>query len=95
MTFVPFNRFIQVIPLEDEEIEETPVIIMPDDFKRPESPYLVCEVLERAEDVTLKMQPGSKIVIERRMLNEINANGETIYLVLENYVYGRFYDENN
>ena len=41
------------------------------------------------------MQPGSKIVIERRMLNEINANGQTIYLVLENYVYGRFYNESN
>lgn len=89
MTFVPFNRFIQVMPLEDETIEETPVIIMPDDFKRPESPYLVCEVIERAEDVALKMQPGCKIIIERRMLNEINVNGNTIYVVLENYVYGR------
>ena len=95
MTFTPFNRFIQVTPLEDEAIEETPVIVMPDDFKRPESPYLVCEVLDRAENVSLKLIPGSKIVIERRMLNEINANGKTIYLVLENYVYGRIDNESN
>lgn len=95
MTFTPYNRFIQVVPLEDDSIEETPVIIMPDDFKRPESPYLTCEVIDRAENVSLKLVPGSKIVVERRMLNEINADGKTIYLVLENYVYGRIDNENN
>lgn len=89
MTFTPFNRFIQVVPLEEDTIQESPVIIMPEDFKVPESPYVVCEVVDRAESVSLKVAPGSKIVVERRMLNEINANDNTVYLVLENYVYGR------
>jgi hypothetical protein len=89
MTFKPFNRFIQVRPLEDGEQEETPMIILPDDFKAPQSPYLTCEVLHRADNVSLELPQGSKIVVERSMLNEITTNGETIYLVLENYVYGR------
>ena len=41
MTFVPFNRFIHVIPLEDDKfMEETPVIIMPDDLKGPRAHIL-------------------------------------------------------
>ena len=95
MTFTPYNRYIQVVPLEDDTIEETPTIIVPEDFRQPKSPYLTCEVIDRAESVSLKLVPGSKIVVERRMLNEINANGKTIYLVLENYVYGRINNESN
>lgn len=77
-----------VKPLEESEVEETPVIVMPEDFKRPQSPYLVCEVIKTAEDSVFELQEGTKIAIERRMLNEIVLKEGTIYLVLENYVYG-------
>ena len=29
------------------------------------------------------------IVVERRMLHKVDVEGETFYLVLENYVFGR------
>jgi hypothetical protein len=89
MDFIPFNRFIRVIPMEEDVVEESPMIIMPEDFQRQLDPYLVCEVLEVSQDVKLELHVGTKIIIERRMLNEINVKGKTIYLVLENYVYGR------
>ena len=38
---------------------------------------------------------GDRILVERRMLHEINAEGETIYIVLQNYVYGRISYEDN
>lgn len=89
MDFTPFNRFIRVVPMEEQQEEDHRMIVLPDDFQRPQDPYLVCEVLDVSRDVKLELHVGTKIIIERRMLNEINVKGKTIYLVLENYVYGR------
>ena len=44
-------------------------------------------------DCTVGVDIGDKIVVERRMISEVKAMGETNYLVLENYVYGRLQDE--
>ena len=52
--------------------------------------YVVCTVKAVAQDS--KFGPfveNKKIVVERRMLHEIDFGAETIYLVLENYVFGR------
>ena len=91
MHFEPKNRHILVHPLSESE-EETK-IILPQDYKKPENPYVVCDVLDISRDCQLKLKIGDTIVVERRMLQEIKALGETNYLVLENYVYGRLQDE--
>jgi hypothetical protein len=49
----------------------------------------VCDVLGISDDCTVGVDIGDRIVVERRMLSEVKAMGETNYLVLENYVYGR------
>lgn len=90
MKFKPFNRHLQVLPIEEEKAEQDHLaIVLPDEYKMPQSPYVVCDVIEKSEDCDIKIEVGDRIVIERRMLHEIVIPQETIYIVLQNYVYGR------
>jgi co-chaperonin GroES (HSP10) len=91
MHFEPKNRHVLVLPIEEKQSDTT--IILPDDYKAPQNPYVVCDVLDLSGDCTLGLHVGDTVVVERRMLQEIKAMGDTNYLVLENYVYGRLYDE--
>ena len=91
MYLEPHNRHLLVYPLDDKE--EKKGFILPDDYKVPKSPHVICDVLGKAEDCKVSVDVGDRIVVERTMLHEIKAMGETNYLVLENYVYGRLQDE--
>lgn len=91
MYLEPKNRHLLVLPIEDEPEKST--IILPDDYKQPKSPYVTCDILGKADDCGITANIGDTIVVERRMLCEVKALGETNYLVLENYVYGRLQDE--
>jgi len=91
MYLEPHNRHLLVFPLKEKE--EIPKFVLPDEYKHPSSPYVVCDILGIAEDCKISLKIGDRIVVERRMLQEVKAMGETNYLVLENYVYGRLQDE--
>ena len=92
MNFEPTNRHILVNPIEEEQEESNSLIMLPDDYKKQESPYLACSVLAIASDSKLvdSIRQYDTIIIERRMLQKIVMNGTEIYLVLDNYVMGRF-----
>jgi len=92
MYLEPTNRHLLVLPIETQE-EEKSLIVLPDEYKAPTAPYVSCDVLGIATDCSVQVSVGDTIVVERRMLQEIKAAGETNYLVLENYVYGRLHDE--
>ena len=87
MYLEPKNRHLLILPLEEEQKQVT--IVLPDDYKKPESPYVICDVLGKSSDCKVGVDIGDRIVVERRMISEVKAMGETNYLVLENYVYGR------
>ena len=90
MSITPENRHLLVAPIEeDQKTDNTVQLLMPDDFRPPQSPYVVCEVLDVAADSKFYNSMVGKIVIERRMLHEVTIGPETHYLVLENYVFGR------
>ncbi len=91
MYLEPKNRHLLVLPLKEEE--EKTLIVLPEDYKKPESPYVVCDILGKSKDCNVEVDIGDTIIVERRMLCEVKAMGETNYLVLENYVYGRLQDE--
>ena len=95
MIFEPFNRHLYVVPVEEERDDDIHRIVLPEDYKVPQSPYVVCDVIGIASDCEINLNLGDRILIERRMLHEINAEGETIYIVLQNYVYGRIDYEDN
>ena len=91
MHLEPKNRHLLVLPAKEKDTKSS--IILPEDYKTPQNPYVICDVLDISNDCTLKLGIGDTIVVERRMLCEVKAMGETNYLVLENYVYGRLHDE--
>lgn len=86
----PFNRHVLVELIEKEEQEEKSLVVLPTDYKKPESPYQVGEVLDWSQDCKIDFSIGDQIVFEKRMLNKLEIDGKTFYLVLENYIYGRF-----
>jgi hypothetical protein len=91
MSLIPENRHLLVNPVEEsqESNYDKVQLLMPDDFKPPQSLHVVCEVVAIAKDSKFYGEVVDRIVTERRMLQEIKIEGETYYLVLENYVFGR------
>ena len=92
MYLEPKNRHLLVLPINEKE-ESKSLIVLPDDYKQPETPYICCDVLGVSKDCAIDVDIGDRVIIERRMLSEVKAMGETNYLILENYVYGRLQDE--
>lgn len=88
-----YNRHVLVELVEEEEEKQESLIALPQDYKKAESPYIVVKVLQISDECKLFLEQGDLIVIERRMLTEIEIKGEKNYLVLENYIYGRIDDE--
>ena len=91
MSLIPENRHLLVNPIEEsqESNYDRVQLLMPDDFKPPQSLHVVCEVVAIAKDSKFYGEVIDRIVTERRMLQEMQIEGETYYLVLENYVFGR------
>jgi co-chaperonin GroES (HSP10) len=91
----PFNRYILVEPVEEEEEESNLAIVLPDSYSKPTSPYVQCEVLSVSIESRYRhsLKSGDKIIIERRMMLSIELENKTTYLVLENYIYGRINNE--
>ncbi len=96
MNFTPFNRYILVEPIEEEDDNQGVAIVLPENYQKQQSAYLKCNVLQVSTDCKFNdLKAGNKIIIERRMLCSIDITEKPVYLVLENYVYGRITDENN
>ena len=91
----PFNRYVVVEPIEEEEEPSDLAIVLPDNYSKPTSPYVLCEVLSVSAESKYRklLNRGNKIVIERRMMLSIELENKTTYLVLENYIYGRINNE--
>ena len=91
MKFNPKNRHLWIQPHEEEDDKDNTLkILVPTDYEKPKSPYLAATILALADDCRISsVDKGDCVVIERRMLHNVEIGGKNIYLVLENYVYGR------
>ena len=93
MEFKPFNKHLWIKPQEEKENKEHDLFIMPDEYRPAKSPYVIGEILDMAEDCTIDLLPGETIIVERSTIQQIKGDFETIYVVKENYVYGRLINE--
>jgi len=95
--FTPFNRHLVVDLIEENKKEEESLIVLPTDYKKPESPYAKAIVIDVAADSKfsgdIKLELNDTVLVERRMLNKVEINDYSFYLILENYVYGRISNE--
>ena len=96
MHFKPFNRHL-VVDLVEDKPEKDSLVALPFDYKKPESPYVNAVVQEVSEDSKFNgvLFPNDVVLIERRMLQKVEINEFSFYLVLENYIYGRINNEIN
>ena len=85
----PFNRHVLIKLIEKEEEKEESLVVLPTDYKKPETPYISAEVLDWAENCSIDFAVGDEVVLEKRMLQKIEIDDKIHYLVLENYIYGR------
>jgi co-chaperonin GroES (HSP10) len=83
----PVNRHI-VVKYKPQEEKTNSDILLPDDYKPPERNHVVTEVLAVADDISFSCKKGDKLVIDKKMLEEITVEDSTYYLILENYVIG-------
>lgn len=83
----PVNRHI-VIENQTAEIEEESVVLLPDGYTPPQQDYAKVVALSVADDVSFECESGDVILIDKRMITEIEVDGVTITMILENYVLG-------
>ena len=88
MIINPRNRHLLVIPQDEQEQEEDRAVLLPENYRKPQSPYVAVSVLSVAPDVAQLLMAGDTLMVERSMLKEVTFEGETFYLVLENYILG-------
>jgi len=87
MFFAPVNRYIR-IEIEEESENES-IVILPEDYKKKEEPYGIATVISASYDVRFVISRGDKILINKKMIEEINTKEfGTIYIILDNYVLG-------
>jgi co-chaperonin GroES (HSP10) len=84
----PRNRYIVVLPKEEQEQEEERAVLLPENYRKPQSPYAVVTVVSASPDVSQILMSGDTLVVERSMLKEITFEGSTYHLILENYILG-------
>ncbi len=92
-TLTPFNRHILIELLEKEEKVDNKPFLLPDDYKKQKSPYVLCKVLDFCHECKIDITTNMDIIVQRSMIEEIEILDKTYYLVLENYVYGSIKNE--
>jgi|TARA_Y100000034_G_scaffold92356_1_gene111603 co-chaperonin GroES (HSP10) len=91
MLLKPCNRYFLVEPLEEDEIEETS-ILLPDDYKK-QNPFGVALIINRAVDCSVEAHAGDTIVYSTNMLESVSIGGKEFFLLLENYVLGTIHEK--
>lgn len=88
--FKPVNRYIQVKISDPEPVETTSGILLPNDYEVKEEKYVQAAAVAWSPDVRFAedLSLNSKIIIDRSMVEEVNSNGLTMHLILDNYVLG-------
>ena len=89
------RQYLLVSPIEEKSEKKSLSIVLPTDYKKPENPHVLCRVEDISEQSSYygQVAAGDTLIVERRMLNKIEFSGKSAYLVLENYIYGRLYNE--
>ena len=88
--FKPLNRHIQ-IELGKANANETETgILLPDDFKPTEERYTTATVIAASDEVKFlgSLNEGTKVVVDKSMVEEIKFGNKSINVVLENYILG-------
>ena len=88
-SFLPVNRHLR-INLAKADNKTSSGVLLPDSFNKESDKYEKVTVLSASSDckpVFLGLE-GREVFVEKSMIQEISVAGQSIALVLENYVIG-------
>ena len=83
----PFNRYLLVELISQEVVEQESFVLLPETYKAT-SPYIRAKVLDFATDCKINVKKDQIIIVDNSMIQKIEINKETSFLILENYVFG-------
>ena len=88
--FKPVNRYIQLDLTNQDENKTESGILLPDEYKPAEDSYVTATVINFSEDVKYadKLEKGSVVVVDKKMIEAIKFADKSINVVLENYILG-------
>jgi len=92
----PVNRHFLIVPHYEPKLEESSsAVLLPEGYEPPKSRHIVATVVDVAPDCSehfRKLRRGTfaekLVIVDRNMIEEINVDNKTNYLILENYVVG-------
>mgnify|MGYP003631078278 CR=1 FL=1 len=84
MKVMPKNKHLLVELLEEDEEQQSSVLLPIDYQKRNE--FVVAKVLAVHPSVASEIQEGSLVVAEPNMIREVSLEGAKYYLLQANYV---------
>lgn len=95
--FKPANRHLLILPCTKKN-ETASGVLLPENYKPEENRYIEARVLDIAPDCSAqfkhfkyeRIEGDKKVVVDRSMIQEINLQDRTHYLILENYVVGLY-----
>jgi len=85
--FNPVNRHI-LITLPPKKVDSESIVLLPEDYKPEEQRYGMATVVRVADDIRFKLREGSKIIIDRSMVEQISVGATNYDVILDNYVIG-------
>ncbi len=92
MNFKPLNRYIEIEVQPAKQPQTESGILLPDDFKVDEAHHACVKVKSWDSEVRFadSLDQYTWLVVDKSMIEEVNVRGNTINLVLDNYVLGLF-----
>ena len=88
MKFSPRNRHLLVEKIDKPQEENKPSILLPDDYKPAVEEHSYVRIKDISPDCTVNISRGDMALVETHMLNKVELQEETSFLILENYVLG-------
>tara|TARA_B100000900_G_C20521626_1_gene692438 strand:- start:854 stop:1159 length:306 start_codon:yes stop_codon:yes gene_type:complete len=92
VNFKPLNRYIEIEIQPISQPQTNSGILLPDDFKVDEARHACVKVKSWDSEVRFadSLDQHTWLVVDKSMIEEVNVRGNTINLVLDNYVLGLF-----
>ncbi len=89
-TLIPMNRHLLVARRPKKEKVENAGILLPEGYKKTESPYEVVTVQQVAPNCAFldRVRAGTKIVVLSTFLEDIEVENNNYTVILENHVMG-------
>jgi|TARA_R110000824_G_scaffold81680_4_gene205194 co-chaperonin GroES (HSP10) len=88
MQIVPRNRYLLVELLEDEKKKEEPTILLPEDYKPVDQPFVTARVKDVSPSCTLVVSRGDIVLLNKSMVEKVDIQKNLFSLILENHVLG-------